>query len=198
MPRTQQQYESIRREKRVVIKQAALELFSSEGFHATSISRIAERAGISKGLLYNYYESKEELLKDIISEAAEKIYVHLDPDHDGQLSEEEFFYFIRQNWKVIAENAEYYKLYTAMVLQPSVLSVIEHSFDELSRKTSLLLLEFFRQKGFDKPEEELLMFSFILKGAVLQVISYPHLFNISKIETLIIDHYKEKFKNIKP
>ena len=47
---------------------AALELFVEKGFAATRSEEIAARAGVSKGTLYLYYPSKEDLLKAVISE----------------------------------------------------------------------------------------------------------------------------------
>ncbi len=44
------------------ILNAAYELFSEKGYEATGISMIVERAGVSKGALYHYFKSKEELL----------------------------------------------------------------------------------------------------------------------------------------
>ncbi|MFM2068430.1 MAG: hypothetical protein RLZZ584_3339 [Pseudomonadota bacterium] len=45
---------------------AALELFVEKGFASTRIEEVAQRAGVSKGTLYLYYASKEELLKAVI------------------------------------------------------------------------------------------------------------------------------------
>lgn len=47
---------------------AALELFVEKGFAATRAEEVAQRAGASKGTLYLYYSSKEELLKAVIRE----------------------------------------------------------------------------------------------------------------------------------
>jgi len=47
---------------------AALELFVEKGFAATRAEEVAQRAGVSKGTLYLYYASKEELLKAVIRE----------------------------------------------------------------------------------------------------------------------------------
>jgi TetR/AcrR family transcriptional regulator len=47
---------------------AALELFVAKGFAATRAEEVAARAGVSKGTLYLYYPSKEELLKAVIRE----------------------------------------------------------------------------------------------------------------------------------
>ena len=45
---------------------AALALFVEKGFAATRAEEVATRAGVSKGTLYLYYPSKEELLKAVI------------------------------------------------------------------------------------------------------------------------------------
>jgi AcrR family transcriptional regulator len=47
---------------------AALELFVEKGFAATRLDEIAARAGVSKGTLYLYFESKEDLFKAVIRE----------------------------------------------------------------------------------------------------------------------------------
>jgi len=45
---------------------AALDLFVEKGYAATRSEEVAIRAGVSKGTLYLYYPSKEELLKEVI------------------------------------------------------------------------------------------------------------------------------------
>lgn len=47
---------------------AALELFIEKGFSATRLDDVAKRAGVSKGTLYLYFDSKEELFKTVIQE----------------------------------------------------------------------------------------------------------------------------------
>ena len=47
---------------------AALTLFVDKGYAATSLERVASHAGVSKGTLYLYYESKEALFKAVIQE----------------------------------------------------------------------------------------------------------------------------------
>ena len=47
---------------------AALELFVERGFAATRAEDVAARAGVSKGTLYLYYASKEDLLKAVVRE----------------------------------------------------------------------------------------------------------------------------------
>ena len=48
--------------------EAALELFVEKGFAATRSEEVAVRAGVSKGTLYLYFPTKEDLLKAVITE----------------------------------------------------------------------------------------------------------------------------------
>jgi AcrR family transcriptional regulator len=52
--------------KRESIIQAALQLFSTNGFYKTTIPDIAKKLGMSVGNLYNYFSSKDILAKEII------------------------------------------------------------------------------------------------------------------------------------
>ena len=45
---------------------AALDLFVEKGFAATRVDEVAARAGVSKGTLFLYFESKEDLFKAVI------------------------------------------------------------------------------------------------------------------------------------
>lgn len=52
---------------------AALNQFSRKGLFATRIQDIATEAGISQGLLYRYYKSKNEIYVDLIEDALDKM-----------------------------------------------------------------------------------------------------------------------------
>ena len=52
------------RQKQIMFK--ALELFVTKGYTETKISDIAEALGISAGLLFHYYESKEKLYEELV------------------------------------------------------------------------------------------------------------------------------------
>lgn len=49
-------------ETRLNIIDCSIELFRAKGFHETSMEEIAEKADVSKGTLYNYFENKESIL----------------------------------------------------------------------------------------------------------------------------------------
>jgi AcrR family transcriptional regulator len=51
------------------VRRAALELFGEKGYDGASMSDLAERVGVAKPSLYNYYRSKEDLLLDLVEQA---------------------------------------------------------------------------------------------------------------------------------
>lgn len=69
MPRNKESFDAMRSATRQKINSAALGLFARHGM-SVKIAEIAEAAGVSHGLLYRHYASKEELIRSLISEAA--------------------------------------------------------------------------------------------------------------------------------
>ena len=55
-------------EKRRQILDAAVRVFAQQGFHATRVSDIADEAGVAYGLVYHYFNSKEEVLNELFVE----------------------------------------------------------------------------------------------------------------------------------
>jgi len=50
------------------ILSAALEVFAAQGFAAARLEEIARRAGVSKGAIYLYFETKEQLFRAVVTE----------------------------------------------------------------------------------------------------------------------------------
>jgi len=71
MPKTEEQNQKILDERKEQILEASLEEFSQKGYSGTKISDIVKRAGISQGLLYHYYKSKDELYLAVIEKSIE-------------------------------------------------------------------------------------------------------------------------------
>ncbi|WP_445493066.1 TetR/AcrR family transcriptional regulator [Niallia sp. 03133] len=71
-PLNRQQLDQIRDGRKEQIKQAALKMFARRGYTGTKTSMIAKEAGISEGLIYRYFNSKEELFTTLIQELMEE------------------------------------------------------------------------------------------------------------------------------
>lgn len=58
------------------ILEASLNLFSTQGFEATSISQIASAVGIRKASLYSHFENKQAILDELVREVLEQYAEH--------------------------------------------------------------------------------------------------------------------------
>ncbi len=56
------------------IKEAALSVFSEKGYEAATMDEIAERAELSKGILYYYFPSKRELYRSLVLDFTSRFY----------------------------------------------------------------------------------------------------------------------------
>ena len=183
-PRSPNQFKEIREEKKALIMDVALEHFAKEGYFNTSISHIAKHAGISKGLMYNYFESKEELLAEIIERSMSEISKNFDTDNDGILSEAEFEFFVRNYFKILRENLSFYRLFYHLMLQKDVREQIFKSFSEPVTSVesvykngnnsflsiaSKMIADYFERKKEKKPEDydsvlDMNMFIYTIEG----------------------------------
>ena len=62
----QPRYQRRKQDRPQEITDAALAAFAEKGYAATRVDEVAKRAGVSKGLLYLYFKTKEELFKAVV------------------------------------------------------------------------------------------------------------------------------------
>ncbi|HLN56450.1 MAG TPA: TetR/AcrR family transcriptional regulator [Bacteroidales bacterium] len=203
-PRSKKQFETIREEKRTLIMNAALEHFARDGYHNTTITHLAKHAGISKGLMYNYFTGKEELLSEIINRSLAEISEYFDPDKDGILNEDEFELFVRRYLVVIRQKVDFWRLFFQLMLQKDVRDQLlmsysgtpaEGSFSGVNRYTvfktdmAKIILDYFMRKKLRKPADydpvtDMNMFIYTLSGLALMTI-YSDLTDEAQFEKTI-------------
>jgi AcrR family transcriptional regulator len=76
---------SARADVRTRLLQAATKLFADHGFESTSVQSIVERAGVTKGAMYHYFDSKDDLLHEIYARVLRMQTEHLDEFADADL-----------------------------------------------------------------------------------------------------------------
>lgn len=187
-PRTENQNELIRQVKRKQIMEAALVLFANVGYHPTSISEIAKRAGISKGLMYNYFDSKVDLLLSIVIEGYDRMIVSFDPNHDGVLTRDEMILFVTDILEQIKADPNYWKLYFSVMMQPTVNSIFHNELKDLSAPFFEILVKYYESVGKNNPEAESLLFHSMLDGICINYLYHSN-YPIKEVRQLIIEKF---------
>ncbi len=188
-PRTDQQFEEIRETRKKEILDTALELFAREGFYVTSISRIAEKAGISKGLLYNYFDSKEDLMRTIVFIGIDNLTKFVDPNKDGVLTREEMRFFLEELFKTLEKERNYWRLYFNLFFQPRVLKLVEKRLAVVIKTYMKMLMDYFGSVGSEDPETDAIFFGALLDGIGFHFMIRPESFPLEKVKEKLIDMY---------
>ena len=68
-----------RRERRAQLLESALEVFVAQGYHAAAMDDIAERAGVSKPVLYQHFPGKLELYLALLDVSCDDVIDRLPP-----------------------------------------------------------------------------------------------------------------------
>ncbi len=188
-PRSEEQYEAIRQEKKELIMNSALQLFAEKGYENSSISNIAKAASISKGLMYNYFESKEELLIAVINRGMDEMFGDFDQNNDGILEPEELEFFINKMFEILKKERRFWKLYFQIALQPSVFKFFEPKIDEIYQSMFKMLGVYFEKMGYENPQVEMLLFGAMLDGVGIDYVMKPDLFPVDLIKNELIERY---------
>jgi len=189
-PKTKEQFAKIREDRKEEILNAALELFAKQGISHTTMQDIARKAEISKGLIYNYFTSKEDLLNELTTSFINHLYDYFDPDGDGILTTEEMKYFIEQQIKSLKENIDYYKFLYMLLMQPSAKEMmVKLQLEVLSSKMWKMVATYLQKYKFEDPENETWFFHTILDGIAMSYVFNPDKYPIDKVKDLMIKKY---------
>src|SRR5215470_19921839 len=64
--------------RRQAILEAALAVFTAEGFAATKLDDVADRAGVAKGTIYLHFKDKQDLFEQMVREAVSPVIARLE------------------------------------------------------------------------------------------------------------------------
>lgn len=120
---------------------AAVDVFSRNGFHDTSMDAIAARAEISKPMLYLYYGSKDELFAACISREGQRFVDALTPVGNPALAPREKLRVALESFLgfVNAHRSSWVVLYRQALGQQAFAGKVQNSRDRLIELTAQLL-----------------------------------------------------------
>lgn len=192
MPRTPEENDRIRQASKEKIRATAMELFMKQGYYATSISDIATHSGISKGLLYNYYKGKEELLSEMVEARIREVVEVMAKAVALETPGEQLKYIVNGAIDNIHKNPEVHRFYLHLQTQPEANEeLIKYSRLLIGENTKQFELQckIFEIMGEKDPRKRSLYFSSVLQGIMLMISTYPQKFPIEEIKKQIIREF---------
>ncbi|WNJ18600.1 TetR/AcrR family transcriptional regulator [Pontibacter sp. G13] len=169
-PRTEKQLFQIREQSKARILEAALKLFAEQGYHKTSIAQIAKEAGVAKGLIYNYFQKKEDLMTGIIHhgmEASAGMIQQMEAIEDpkGKIK-----LLVDYGIDFMLEDAYHTRLMFGISLQLQDFPELEPMIRAKYESYTPLMVEFFKAAGIPNPESEALFMAATFDGLGIQYV----------------------------
>ena len=163
-------------ESRSAILSASLELFAKRGFSATTTDEIARKAGVSKGLIFTHFRTKEEILLTIFKEEIIHLVPNIDEDDSG-LSPKERFIQLINTWIHIVETEP-------LLVRLALHLNLDDDYRKLMRRKGKQFLDLYFGRmrkllvklGSKTPDLDLHLLNFMFDGITANYAVAPNLF----------------------
>ena len=195
-PREKSKNEQIRQASINNIIAAATGLFLEVGYLNVTIEQIAKRAKISKGLLYNYFSGKEDILKHIIdqilmemSEISNKILSTRDPSAKISL-------IIKITFTLLREKSEFWRTVMPVITQNAVSEKMQMNLKQIFMALTSDLTKTFKAAGVKNPESEAYLLGALMDGIAFHYFYfYNDAYPLDKLEKALLTKYSKIIKN---
>lgn len=192
MPRTREENERIRQAAKENIRTSAMEIFIERGYHDASIDDVAKQAGVSKGLMYNYYKGKEELLAEMVQFRIDEISRVMEAASALDSPSDQLKHIVEGALDNVKKRPQVYRFYLHLQTQPEedkVLSKYSQMLNEAMAKQFEVQCGMFAGLGAADEQLRSLYFSSTLHGAMLMISTYPDGYPVDEIKEQIIQQF---------
>jgi AcrR family transcriptional regulator len=158
------------------ILKAALRLFAAHGYAGTSIRMIASAAGISVGLLYNYFPTKADLLGALFERSMRDVEASF-ASAEAAPPEERIERLVRSAFEILAANRDFWRLSYGVRMQPAVLAGLGKQLQAWTKAIQSTLVRYVASAGSTRPEVDAALLFALIDGVsqhyVLDPRAYP-------------------------
>jgi len=194
IPRKPEKFEEIREQSKRTIIAAATKVFSEFGYQAT-IEKIAKTANISKGLIYNYFKSKDELLEAIFIEGFTFFDEIMQLNGQAEKPLQKLDCILSNFVHSLSKNLTFWRLYQNIISDPIISKKLTKFNEYFETVFYPLLFSIFTELYDSKISEmqiqiEVLIFAAIMDGLAFDYVIIGGEYPLDMIKDTIIQKYK--------
>jgi len=152
MARSAQLNQQMREASRRRILKAALRLFAAHGYAGTSIRMIAQSAGISVGLLYNYFPSKADLLGALFEESMRDVQASFASAEAASTPSARIERLVRSSFEILDANRDFWRTSYGVRMQPAVVAGLGKRLRTWMATIQSTLARYVKDAGSRQPE----------------------------------------------
>lgn len=173
-------------EKKELILQTAMRLFSEKGYDSTPTSRIAKEAGVSEGLIFRHFETKEGLLHAIMAQGMAQIAESMTGYGGSGNAVEQH---VDSAFSILKANKVFWRLVQQMRFQESVQRTGQDTIQQVNQMVISTLAAYFQQQQAAHPQAEALLLFALIDGVCIHYLQQPDDYPLDAIASLIKSKY---------
>jgi len=186
MPRSTKQNDAMRAQTRTAVLESALELFAQNGYAHTTTRQIAQKAGISTGLMYHYFAGKEALLKAVLDYCIETLneglLLVINRFPPGQILQP----LLVKIFEILDEGQEFWALFYMLRTQPEIMRVSGDDFRMWTSDLRGLFVSELTLAGKENPELESHLLYSMIEGVIQQYLLDPEHFPLEQVAAEVV------------
>jgi len=171
------------------ILDAAYDLFINNGYHNVSILKIATKAKVSKNTIYNYFQGKPSILKELV----ERHFKTGLAKNNKNLSGIEYLkYLIDQTFDELENHCGFLRVIYPMVFYTTTFSYLKEFLYEFTTSHMNRLEEVFEELGYDQPYDEARGLITEIDGINLHYMSVRDMYPLDEVKAMLYVRYDLK------
>ena len=180
MGRSEKLNEQMRDASRRRILNAAMRLFAARGYAGTSIRMIASSAGISVGLLYNYFPSKAALLDALFEESMRDVQASF-ASAEAAPPSERIERLVRSSFEILDANRDFWRLSYGVRMQPAVVTGLGKRLRAWMSTIQSTLARYLAEAGSRQPELDAALLFAMIDGVSQHYVLGPRDYPLTEV-----------------
>jgi AcrR family transcriptional regulator len=188
-PRTPTQNQEIRAVTKARLLQAALELFATRGYNATTVDAIAAAADVSAGLLYYHFDSKPAVLQAIFEQSLADVQATFaaadrEPEPARRLPA-----LLRSAGVIVPRHRHFWAVWYGLRMQRDVLLSLGPSVMQFAAAIVRTLEGYLRDIGWPEPAIEAQLLFAQIDGMCQHYVLDPETYPLERLIERLVDRY---------
>ena len=190
MPRTKKQNEAIREATRAKIIASAMTLFAQKGYATTNMRQVAQKAGVSTGLTYHYFNSKESLLQAVFDECMQKLGDALTPALLISMPNQRLLALLEIVFTQLEEDKDFWALFHMLRTQPASAEFLKEGLIFHTTHLRTAFMTTLQEMDWPNPELESYFIYSLIEGTIQQYLLDPDNYPLQIVVDRILEPYQ--------
>jgi AcrR family transcriptional regulator len=177
-------------ESRARIMEGALRLFAQRGYAGTSVRMIAHEVGASTGLLYNYFDGKEGLLRALFEQSMADVRASFAEAQAEGTPHARIERLVRAAFRIVRERETFWRLSYGVRMQTGVIEGLGDRLAAWTQEIRATLEGYLRAARVPEPEVEAAVLFALIDGVSQHWVLEPDRYPLDPVIERIVARYR--------